>query len=88
MRYLKRYAKDEDDINTKRLLNIIIEIGEVNPPYLRRHLKLISDIICRVIKSGQPQMVLRGYQTIRNLSQILKVLIILTHFHSYSLHFL
>lgn len=82
MRFLKRHAQDEDDINTKRVLNIIFEIGEIHPPYLRRHLKLISEIICRVLKSGQPQMVLRGYQTIRSLSQILKVfifLIIYTH---------
>lgn len=73
MSYICKHALDSNDVIQKTVLTCINEVADFCPKKLVIKLKVVCEALCNILKSNKPQMVFKAYQTIRNLSQMLKV---------------
>lgn len=73
MSYIAKHSQDSNDVAQNTVLTCINEVAEIYPRNLIRKMKLVCESICCILRSNKPQMVFKTYQTIRNLSQSLKV---------------
>lgn len=73
MSYIAKHSQDNNDVAQKTVLSCINAVAEIYPKNLLKKMKLVCESICSILRSNKPQMVFKTYQTIRNLSQLLKV---------------